>query len=157
MHSLMKHDVRKAKILWTYSSFLGMDVEWNHEENQVLLSQKTNIEQKGWIQTTSKEVRNPMSNTINLRIAKPNPENKLLLPITGTLRYLTDRTRPDILVATGSISTGGATSSSDDHIATAERTINYLIQYPDYGLILRRRYNIYIYFWLYRCILYCQW
>jgi hypothetical protein len=32
MHSLMKHDVRKAKILWTYSSFLGMDVEWNHEE-----------------------------------------------------------------------------------------------------------------------------
>ena len=95
MHSLMKHDVRKAKILWTYSSFLGMDVEWNHEENQVLLSQKTNIEQKGWIQTTSKEVRNPMSNTINLRIAKPNPGNKLLLPITGTLRYL--EIEPDLI------------------------------------------------------------
>jgi len=39
-------------------------------------------------------------------------------------------------VATGSISTGGANSPSDEHIATAERTINYLIQHPDYGLIL---------------------
>jgi hypothetical protein len=70
---------------------------WNGimRKNQVLLSQKTNIEQKGWIQTTSKEVRNPMSNTINLRIAKPNPENKLLLPITGTLRYL--QIEPDLI------------------------------------------------------------
>ena len=78
-----------------------------------------------------------MSVTVNLRTAKPNPENESLLPIiTGTLRYLADRTRPDILVATGSMSTGGATNPSDDHVAAAERTINYLMQYPNLGLVL---------------------
>ena len=92
----------------------------------MLLSQKTYIEQKGWVQSTSKDIRTPMLNTVNLRTSKSNPENESMLPITGTLRYLADRTRPDVLVATGSISTGGATNPSNEHVATAERTINYL-------------------------------
>lgn len=102
----------------------------------MLLSQKTYIEQKGWVQSTSKGMRTPMLNTVNLRTAKLNPESESMLPITGTLRYLADRTRPDVLVATGSISTGGATNLSNEHVATAERTINYLIQHSDFGLVL---------------------
>jgi len=34
VHTLMKH-VTKAKVLWQYSRFLGMDIEWVPEENQV--------------------------------------------------------------------------------------------------------------------------
>ena len=113
-----------------------MDVGWYPEEHQVLLSQRTYINQRDWVQSTNREVKTPMSNTVNLRTAQPNSDNESLLPITGTLRYLADRTRPDVLVATGSISTGGATNPSDDHVATAERTINYLIQHPDCGLVL---------------------
>ena len=93
----------------------------------------------GWVQSTSKGMRTPMLNTVNLRTAKSNPENESMLPITGTLRYLADRTRPDVLVATGSISTGGATNPSNEHVATAERTVNYLIiQHSDFGLVLER-------------------
>ena len=103
----------------------------------MLLSQKTYIEQKGWVQSISKKgMRTPMLNTVNLRTAKLNPESESMLPITGTLRYLADRTRPDVLVATGSISTGGATNPSNEHVTTAERTINYLIQHSDFGLVL---------------------
>ena len=69
VHTLMQH-VTKAKVLWQYSRFLGMDVEWIPEDNQVLLSQKTYIEQKGWVQSTSKDIRTPMLNTVNLRTAK---------------------------------------------------------------------------------------
>jgi len=49
---------------------------------------------------------------------------------------LADRTRSDVLIATGSISTGGATNLSNEHVATAERTINYLVQHSDFGLVL---------------------
>ena len=48
----------------------------------------------------------PMNNTTNLRVQEPNPELASLLPVTGQFRYICDRTRPDILVTTGEISTG---------------------------------------------------
>jgi hypothetical protein len=51
----------------------------------VLLSQKTYIEQKGWVQSISKGMPTPMLNTVNLRTAKLNPESESMLPITGTL------------------------------------------------------------------------
>ena len=135
LQTLLQH-VRKVKILWTYSRYIGMDVDWYPEEQQVILNQRTYIEQRDWVSTTTREIKTPMSTTVNLRTAKPNPENESLLPITGTLRYLADRTRPDILVATGCMSTGGAINPSNDHIATAERTVNYLMQYPNLGLVL---------------------
>ena len=50
----------------------------------------------------------PMSPAIYLRIAEPNLENPSLLPDTGTFRFIADRARPDILVAVGELSTGGA-------------------------------------------------
>ena len=52
----------------------------------MLLSQKTYIKKKGWVQSTSKGMRTPMLiNTVTLRTAKSNPENESMLPITGTL------------------------------------------------------------------------
>lgn len=68
----------------------------------------------------------PMSNTYNLRKEQPNSSNSSLLPITGKLRYLADRTRWDILTAVGEMSSGGADSPSDNHVKTAYRTIDYL-------------------------------
>ena len=55
----------------------------------------------------------------------------ILCYLTGILRYLADSTKPDILVATGCIATGGASDPSDEHMATAERTANYLLQHPN--------------------------
>ncbi len=49
----------------------------------------------------------PMLNTMNLRTAAANNNNSSLLPITGKLRFVADRCRPDVLVATGEIFRGG--------------------------------------------------
>jgi hypothetical protein len=73
---------------------------------------------------TKKCPKVPMNNTTNLRVQEPNPELASLLPVTGKLRYICDRTRPDILVATGEISTGS--QPSNEHYKVAKQTFNYL-------------------------------
>jgi hypothetical protein len=74
----------------------------------------------------------PMSATANLRTTAPNPLNPSLLPDTGTLRFIADRAQPDILVAVGELSTGGAESPSDLHMTTSERIKNYLVTTKDF-------------------------
>ena len=101
-----------------------------------MLSPQTYLEQRNWIATTKRSVDTSMLSTVNLRTAIPNLNNASLLPVTGTLRYLADRTRPDILVATGCIATEGANDPSADHMATAERTAYYLLQHPNLCLVL---------------------
>ena len=49
-----------------------------------------------------------------------------MLPIIGKLRLIADRTRPDILVAVGEISTGGADAPSDAHISVSNQIVSYL-------------------------------
>ena len=68
----------------------------------------------------------PMPENVNLRDAIPNETNPSLLPVTGSLRFICDRTRPDLLVATGEISTGAI--PSDLHYKVAERTEYFLKQ-----------------------------
>mmetsp|Transcript_27074 Transcript_27074/g.45345 ORF Transcript_27074/g.45345 Transcript_27074/m.45345 type:complete len:279 (-) Transcript_27074:183-1019(-) len=77
-----------------------------------------------------------MSVTYNLRKTTKNPDNESLLPITGKLRYLADRTRYDILLATGEISTGGDKEPSNEHVITAHKTIRYLKSTAERALIL---------------------
>ena len=79
---------------------------------------------------------------MNLRTSPANSNNNSLLPITGKLRFIADRCRPDILVATGEISCGGDKNPSDNHILTADRTIRYLKLTKDLGIIFNREPNI---------------
>ena len=67
-----------------------------------------------------------MNPNVNLRVESPNEDNNSLLPVTGKLRYVTDRTRPDLLVSIGEISSGGATDPSDAHIKVSKQIVNYL-------------------------------
>jgi hypothetical protein len=46
-----------------------------------------------------------MSPTINFRIAMKNKNNNCLLPKLGKIRYITDKSRPDILFATNLLCT----------------------------------------------------
>ena len=71
--------------------------------------------------------RVPMSPSIDLRTQTPIPENASLLPVIGALRYLADRSRPDILVATAEMSCGTAhTAPSIAHLNTATQCVDYL-------------------------------
>jgi hypothetical protein len=72
---------------------------------------------------------------LELKSADPNPNNESLLPTTGALRFMADRARPDILVATGELSTGGAENPSDLQVKTAERTKQYLYNTRSLGLV----------------------
>jgi hypothetical protein len=67
-----------------------------------------------------------MNSNINLRKEIANENNQSLLPIIGTLRYLADRTRPDILVAVGECSAGGQHHPSDNHVKTAKQIMQYI-------------------------------
>ena len=126
--------VRKAEMLKEFCKYIGIDCVFIPKLHHVVLDQTINIE--NYFHDFNKRVDTPMMSTTNLRTAKPNTNNESLLPITGRLRYLADRTRPDILVATGEISTGGAKDPSDEHLKTALRTMDYLTTTSDLGLTL---------------------
>jgi hypothetical protein len=94
---------------------------------KMILSQKEKIQGLNHFPNSSDprgKIKVPMSSTINLRDELPNPENVSLLPVTGSLRFICDRTRPDILVATGELSTGAIPSNL--HYKVAEQTELYL-------------------------------
>jgi len=48
------------------------------------------------------------------------------LPVTGKFRFLADRTRPDLLVSLGEISTGGTPHPSDQHMKVSRQMHSYL-------------------------------
>ncbi len=56
----------------------------------------------------------------------PNPPLSSLLPVSGSLRYIADRTRHDVLVAVGEISSDATPYPSDGHIKIPKRTLRYL-------------------------------
>ena len=132
--SLFLKRVQKAELLHDYKKYIGISITRKPETKHIILDQCHYIEEH-FDEYKKKEVI-PMSNTMNLRTAIPCSNNNSLLPCTGMLRYLADRTRPDILVATGEISTGGAVDPSDDHIKTAIKTMNYLSTTSDLCLKL---------------------
>ena len=53
---------------------------------EMILSQKTYIDNMEMFAISSKCPKIPMSNTTNLRVAEGNPELPSLLPVTGKLR-----------------------------------------------------------------------
>lgn len=122
---LMK-SVRKAVINSEVKLFLGMDIVHKVDRGMSFYT----VSQERYIKDNFDQwhhvVRTPMSTTSNLRVAVPNSNNESLLPFTGKLRFLADRTRPDILVALGEVSTGGANEPSDEHVSVCKRIMNYL-------------------------------
>ena len=77
-----------------------------------------------------------MSPAVNLKRAKPNPENEPLLPVTGKLRYPADRGRSDILTSLGKISSNGLPHPSNEHVEAAKQIVRYLKQTHDLSTFL---------------------
>ena len=126
--------VKKAEFMEDFKKFLGMDIERDPINNKVKLHHSNYITTKFGIDGKKEKI--PMSNLTNLRIQPTNPANESLLSVTGTLRFPADRCRPDILVATGEISCGGADGPSDEHVKVSQRIMNYMSSTPDLGVTL---------------------
>jgi hypothetical protein len=115
--------------------FVG--VEFDEDDRYVYLSQNEYVLStlKGR-DAPKRVVHTPMMETINLRSATKNPENESLLPDTGKLRFLADRTRIDIMNVVGEIANGGDKEPSDAHMLTRDRVYDYLHSYPNRRLRL---------------------
>jgi hypothetical protein len=77
-----------------------------------------------------------MSSGVDLRAQTPNSANPSLLPVTGKLRYVTDRTRPDLLVSLGEISSGASDGPSDMHVKVGKQIVDYLLATKSKRLVL---------------------
>jgi hypothetical protein len=158
----LKSKLSKITLYDDLKKYLGIEIKQDTESHRIALSQSSYVTEKidrvidefesDYPLTTSEDSsvlpgtrrkrsvsanvdkRIPVSPKYNLRTSLKNESNASLLPITGVLRYLADRTRPDILVATGEISVGGSTMPSDDHIRAALQTLEYIQQSREKGL-----------------------
>jgi hypothetical protein len=129
-------EIKKATLYCPLGRYLGIDCR--QEGNHMFLSQQYYVETEMNLPLleTNRAVKIPMSNTVNLRVAVPNQENENLLAVTGKLRYLADRTRPDILTALGEISTGGTPHPSDLHMTVSRQIVSFLMNTSSRCLML---------------------
>jgi hypothetical protein len=125
---LMK-EIHNATLYKPCQKYVGMEIV--PDGNHVIVHQNTYIKSLKLLDITDdchpEDI--PMSNTMDLKDSKvnpPNPQLSSLLPVTGSIRYIADRTRPDVLVAVGKISSNATPYPSDGHIKTAKRTLRYL-------------------------------
>jgi hypothetical protein len=134
MLEIQKH-IPKVTLVRQIQKYIGINVEYNRDTSTVELSQSSYIDDK-FEDVEYIEQNIPMCPSYNLRKELPNPANASLLPITGTLTYLCDRCRFDILCVTGEISTGGDKNPSDAHVRTSKKVIGYLKSTKDVVLRL---------------------
>lgn len=118
----LKH-IQKATLVCPLQKYIGMNC--TRDGAYVCLDQTLYINDID-IYTNLKSHTIPMSPSHNLRTAEANPENATLLPVTGKLRHLADRTRPDILLALGEVSTGASPYPSDMHVKVSRQICGYL-------------------------------
>jgi hypothetical protein len=77
-----------------------------------------------------------MSSNTNLHTALIDPSIEPLMQVSGTLRYLSGRSRPYILTSVGEISSNGHPHPSKEHLSTAKQIIRYLNSTHDLALTL---------------------
>jgi hypothetical protein len=77
-----------------------------------------------------------MSANTNLRDEQQNKDLESLLPVTGTLRYLCDRTKPNLLASIGELSTNITPNPSDEHVKAAKKLIRFIKTSKDQTLKL---------------------
>jgi hypothetical protein len=154
--------VMNVKIYDEIKKYLGMEFRFVEETNQIILHQQEYIkiscedmvkmikeDQK--INSRRKAIRKiPMSPQYSNEIEDDNEEelNELysvmklkyeeenkLLPAIGTLRYICDNTRPDILSAVGIASIGSNMPNKKNYIAV-KQIYDYILNTKDLGIRL---------------------
>lgn len=123
---VFKSYVKDAKLFSPVQKFLGMQIE--EDEEYVYLHQSEyikNIDLLG-IKDVYKSEKVPMKSSINLRICEQNNTLPQLLPVSGVLRYVSDRTRPDLLISVGEMSSNGSPHPSDKHVEVAKNILRFV-------------------------------
>lgn len=133
LHVELNKRLKEVKMTQPVKKFLGCLHTYDQENGKITLSQSNYIQD---LSTSAKSSDLPIAPNLKLRKEKPNPNNKTLLPETGKLRYIADRTRWDIATAVGEVSSGGEKNPSDKHVETCEKIKSYLLNTINYCLCL---------------------
>jgi hypothetical protein len=120
---LMK-EIHNATLYKPCKKYVGMEII--QDGNHVIVHQNTYIKSLNLLDITNncRQEHIPMSNTWISRTL-----TLIILILLYLLCYLlqvADRTRPDVLVAVGEISSNAVPHPSDGHVTTAKRTLRYL-------------------------------
>jgi hypothetical protein len=110
---LIEH-ITKLNEIDVIERYIGIDIKRDEETNSIYMSQLPYTQQyinRFVDSTTSKDVETPMSPSIDY---SQTTEEKFpsIQPEIGKLRYLADRTRPDIATAVGILGSNAANPSS---------------------------------------------
>lgn len=127
-------EVRQATFEDVVKKYIGIEVYSDETGKRLKLTHQQYIEDNWGDKTAGADT--PMSSTHNLRRAEAVPSDETMLHDTGKFRFAADRARPDILVATGELASGGDKNPSKLHFTVAERTKQYLHQTRTLGLEL---------------------
>jgi hypothetical protein len=131
-----KSYIKDATLFYPVKKFLGIQME--EDDEFVYLHQEDYIKDIDLLEIKDKYKleRIPMRTNINLRLCERNNTLPPLLPVSGVLRYIADRTRPDILTAVGEMSSNGTPHPSDKHVEVAKNIIRYVKSTANTRLVL---------------------
>ena len=136
---ITKH-VKKVVFSMDFKRYLGMDYK-RLSDGSIKMSQETYIRNQNWESGSTK----PISKLgTNLKTAISNPKNEPILSPIGILRSLAVKSRPDLLVTAGELSSKSYNPTgdkdcrpSDLHLKVIQRAKDYLLNFPSEGLIFR--------------------
>jgi hypothetical protein len=134
--NMFKTYIKEFTIYHPVMKYLG--IEFEEDKNYVYLHQQHYIKNINLLDINNdyKNEKIPMKPTVNLRIHEQNTLLEPLLPVCGALRYLSDRTRPDILTATGEVSSNGSPHPTNEHVKVAKNILRYVKSTYDTKLVL---------------------
>jgi hypothetical protein len=133
--------VEKLTDLGEISRFIGVDIKRDRENRTMYLTQEpyiTKIQETDPVDLGRNDVT-PLDSTYDYRVSGDN--TKSLEQTVGQLRYVSDHTRPDTLIAS-SLLGSHAKDPADVHIRGGKRTKRYLRGTKDKGIEIRGTTNL---------------
>jgi hypothetical protein len=132
----------KMKHQGPLSHFLGMEIVRDRANRLVTVSQSLYARAivQEFLQEGATASDIPGTPSVKLRLVQKGTES-LLHDVVGKLRYLADRTRPDLLTAVNALGSGAA-QPGPEHVRAAKRVLRYLKGTPESSMILGGKQSI---------------
>ena len=138
----MKQIYLKIKEISPIHKYIGLELLWNKDNHTVTITQKEYC--KNMVEEMVPEnisiANTPMHYTVNYR-EPGNGEFPPIWDVVGKVRFLVDRSRPDLAVATGILGSH-AIYPNKIHIKGMHNLLKYLKGTTDYGIVLGGKYDI---------------
>jgi hypothetical protein len=129
---------RKIKDLKELEKYLGLRIQ--KKEKQIILIQSEYVDSilKEYKDTKNEEIQprnTPLPKDLNPLVNEENGREKSIFDIIGKIRFLADRTRPDLAFA-ASFLARFAMKPAKVHVNAVQHVLGYILQTRDYGMVI---------------------